>query len=150
MTQQERMTEQEAELLEQLRRDCQGFGLLPISWWLTQEEDEDDADGVAEAGGDEDAGDDAPVAVADDDADEDEEGKGVEDAYATQFVVDEKGKIIGVQLLVAYGGPVIWVDTALHQVIGNWHNLRHLAPLRGDVAEAINAHFKELMEFSVE
>lgn len=150
VTQQERMTEQEAEVRDQLRRDCRGFGLAPISWWLTIEEDDDateetDAHGAA----DDEAGDDAPVAMADDD-DEDEDGKGVEDAYATQYIVDEKGKLLGVQLLVAYGGPVIWVDTALHQVIGNWHNHRDLAPLRGDVAEAINEHFKELMEFSVE
>tara|TARA_Y100000768_G_scaffold347972_1_gene296627 strand:+ start:1891 stop:2292 length:402 start_codon:yes stop_codon:yes gene_type:complete len=56
--------------------------------------------------------------------DEDDEGtlasRFMEHVYDIRYLVDSQKRFLGAELLVAGGGPTIWVDTFREQVTGWW------------------------------
>ena len=52
--------------------------------------------------------------------DEDNAAKWMEDTYDIRYLVDSRKEYMGAELMVAGGGPVIWVDTWRGQVKGWW------------------------------
>jgi hypothetical protein len=44
----------------------------------------------------------------------------MEDVYDIRYIVDREKRYLGAELLVAGGGPTIWVDTFREQVTGWW------------------------------
>ena len=46
--------------------------------------------------------------------------KWMEDVYDVRYIVDSKKKYLGAMLMVAGGGPTIWVNTWTKEVEGYW------------------------------
>jgi len=46
--------------------------------------------------------------------------KWMEDTYDIRYLVDRDKRFMGAEILVAGGGPTIWVDTFREQVTGWW------------------------------
>ena len=46
--------------------------------------------------------------------------KGMEGTYDIRYLVDGQKRFLGAEILVAGGGPTIWVDTFREQVTGWW------------------------------
>jgi hypothetical protein len=44
----------------------------------------------------------------------------LEDALDIEYIVSSKGEYLGARVLVAFGGPNIWVNTRTHTVEGHW------------------------------
>jgi hypothetical protein len=44
----------------------------------------------------------------------------MEDTYGIRYLVDHDKQYLGAQILVAGGGPTIWVDTFTKEVRGYW------------------------------
>ena len=57
-------------------------------------------------------------------ADEDEQSAFdyLQDALDIQYIVDSKKEYLGARILVAFGGPNIWINTQFNQVEGYWWN----------------------------
>ena len=51
---------------------------------------------------------------------EDTAAKWMEDTYGIRYLVDQDKSFLGAEILVAGGGPTIWVDTFREQVTGWW------------------------------
>ena len=49
-----------------------------------------------------------------------EAGRFMEDVYDIRYIVDREKRYLGAELLVAGGGPTIWVDTFTREVRGYW------------------------------
>ena len=47
-------------------------------------------------------------------------GKWMEDTYDIRYLVDSRKRFLGAEILVAGGGPTIWVDTWTNEVKGYW------------------------------
>ena len=48
----------------------------------------------------------------------------MEDTYDIRYLVDSSKRFLGAEILVAGGGPTIWVDTFREQVTGWWGSAR--------------------------
>ena len=46
--------------------------------------------------------------------------KWMEDVYDVRYIVDSEKKYLGAMLMVAGGGPTIWVNTHTSHVEGSW------------------------------
>ena len=46
----------------------------------------------------------------------------LQNALDIEYVIDRKGRCIGGRILVAFGGPNIWIDTRRGRVEGYWEN----------------------------
>lgn len=68
------------------------------------------------------------------------------DVYDIHYVTDSDGSLIGVKLLVAFGGPNIWIDTDAGLVRGYWWMDRANYPLSDAAVEAINEAFAGVCE----
>ena len=44
----------------------------------------------------------------------------LQDALDIEYIVDKDGDYLGARVLVAFGGPNIWIDTRRHMVDGYW------------------------------
>ena len=44
----------------------------------------------------------------------------MEDVYDIRYIVDHEKKYLGAKLMVAGGGPTIWVNTLTNEVEGYW------------------------------
>ena len=44
----------------------------------------------------------------------------IEGVLDVNWVLDSKREFLGARLMVAYGGPTIWIDTATNTVTGGW------------------------------
>lgn len=44
----------------------------------------------------------------------------VQDALDIEYIVNSKGEYLGARVLVAFGGPNIWIDTRRERVDGYW------------------------------
>ena len=51
---------------------------------------------------------------------EEDAAKWMEDTYDIRYLVDSGKRFLGAEILVAGGGPTIWVDTFREQVTGWW------------------------------
>ena len=67
------------------------------------------------------------------------------DALDIQFIVSGVGEFIGARVLVAFGGPSIWIDTARSVVEGAWWEDSHTASYGFDAMNLEEA-LRELWE----
>jgi len=44
------------------------------------------------------------------------------DALDIEYIVNGKGEYLGARVLVAFGGPNIWINTRTNQIEGSWWN----------------------------
>jgi len=44
----------------------------------------------------------------------------LQDALDIQYIVDSNGEYLGARVLVAFGGPNIWIDTLNQRIEGAW------------------------------
>jgi hypothetical protein len=44
----------------------------------------------------------------------------LQDALDIEYIVNSKGEYLGARILVAFGGPNIWINTRTKQVEGYW------------------------------
>ena len=49
-----------------------------------------------------------------------EDDNALEDALDINYTVDAKGEYLGANILMAFGGPNIWVDTRYDRIDGYW------------------------------
>lgn len=52
----------------------------------------------------------------------------LQDALDIEYIVNGKGEYLGARVLVAFGGPNIWINTRTSTVEGYWWNDKHFAP----------------------
>lgn len=67
-----------------------------------------------------------------------------EDYYNLRYVVDDDGAYFAVKVLIACGGPNIWVDTESQSVNLFWWGDEASWPLSSDTVAEIDALFGEL------
>lgn len=67
----------------------------------------------------------------------------LEDALDFRFVVSSRKEIIAVKILVAFGGPNIWIDTESRSIELYWWTDRASYPLSTDVCDALNEWAEE-------
>ena len=78
----------------------------------------------------------------------DEEGEDDEfyfdDTYGTDYVFRSGYGLIGVRVMVAFGGPNIYVDSYREEVVGYWGGDEVHYPIRRDVADRITDAFEDI------
>lgn len=52
----------------------------------------------------------------------------LQDALDIEYIVNSKGEYLGARVLVAFGGPNIWIDTRLGMVDGYWWSNKASTP----------------------
>ena len=70
------------------------------------------------------------------------------ETYGITWTADHEGDVIGVRLMVAGGGPNIFINTVTNKVEGYWAFTEYSSAIRYEQAQAITEHFKELAPFS--
>lgn len=65
------------------------------------------------------------------------------DALDVRFVVNSHKEILAVKILVAFGGPNIWIDSESRSVELYWWTDRASYPLSTDVCDALNEWAEE-------
>ena len=58
-------------------------------------------------------------------ADEDENDEDVYEAYSIKYVVDQDGRLVDVIIMLAGGGPNIWLDTHAQEIQGFWGGIKY-------------------------
>ena len=76
----------------------------------------------------------------------DEDGNEFDDVLDIVYMVGSDGEVRGVELLVGFGGPNLYVDTRAEIVKGYWGGNYATANLYSEAAERINDYFAELFE----
>ena len=56
----------------------------------------------------------------------------LQDVLDIEYIVNNEGKYLGARLLVAFGGPNVWINTRTKQVEGYWWNESCVMPYRRD------------------
>lgn len=57
----------------------------------------------------------------------------LQDALDIEYIVNSKGEYLGARVLVAFGGPNIWVDTRRGVVDGAWWGDKASAPFTDSI-----------------
>lgn len=57
----------------------------------------------------------------------------LQDALDIEYIVNRDGKYLGARVLVAFGGPNIWIDTRRHMVDGYWWQEKASAPFQDEI-----------------
>jgi len=71
----------------------------------------------------------------------------LEDALDIQYIVNGEGEYLGARVLVAFGGPNIWIDTLNERVEGAWWGDKYNAHYVNDDMD-INEALRMLWECS--
>ena len=71
-----------------------------------------------------------------------------EDVYAVRYVIDQDLDYIGARILVACGGPNIWVDTCAQQIELFWGLTHETYRFGADAADVIDDMFSEYYRMS--
>ena len=78
-------------------------------------------------------------------ADDDEDGEYYfDDTYGTDYVFRSGVGLVGVRIMVACGGPNIYVDSYREEVVGYWGGDEVHYPIRRDVADRITDAFEDI------
>lgn len=67
-----------------------------------------------------------------------------DDTYGTDYVFRSRYGLIGVRVMVAFGGPNIYVDSYREEVVGYWGGDEVHYPIRRDVADRITDAFEDI------
>ena len=70
------------------------------------------------------------------------------ETYGTTWTADHAGNVIGVRLMVAGGGPNIFINTTTNKVEGYWAFTEYSSEITYEQGQAITEHFEELAPFS--
>lgn len=87
------------------------------------------------------------------DGDDDEDGEYYfDDTYGTDYIFRSRIGLVGVRILVACGGPNIYIDSFNEEVVGYWGGDEVHYPIHRDVADMVTNEFEpfaesELMSF---
>ena len=73
-------------------------------------------------------------------------GEYFDETYNEHFVIDRTGELHGVRLMVACGGPNVWVDTYNREVVSYWGSDTERYPLSSSTSEAINDWAREVFD----
>lgn len=65
--------------------------------------------------------------------------------YNLDYIWRERYGLMGVRVMIACGGPNIWVDSLNEEVIGYWGVSEIHVPLPSDVCEGITIHYEEYL-----
>jgi len=57
--------------------------------------------------------------------DEDENDEDIYEAYNVKYIIDQQGNLEDVMILLAGGGPNIWLDTHAREVQGFWGSTKY-------------------------
>lgn len=68
-----------------------------------------------------------------------------EETYNTHYVIDSTGELVGVRIMVAFGGPNVWVDTYNGEVVSYWGGDVERYPLHPSTCSDIEDWARELM-----
>jgi len=50
----------------------------------------------------------------------DKDDEDYEEAYAIRYIIDGSGRYLGSRLMLAGGGPTVWIDTFNEEIQGFW------------------------------
>ncbi len=70
----------------------------------------------------------------------------LEDALDFRFLIDSRRDVLAVKILIAYGGPNIWIDTESRAVELYWWTDRASYPISGDVCDALEEWAEEYLQ----
>ena len=70
--------------------------------------------------------------------------------YNLDYVWRERHGLMGVRVMIACGGPNIWVDSFNEEVIGYWGASEIHVPLPRDVCYSITNHYEENIDYLVD
>ena len=73
-------------------------------------------------------------------------GEYFDETYNEHFIIDRNGELHGVRLMVACGGPDVWVDTYSQEVVSHWGSDTERYPLSFSTSEAINDWAREVFD----
>ena len=68
------------------------------------------------------------------------------ETYNEHFIVNRDGELQGVRVMVACGGPNVWVDTYSQEVVSYWGSDTERYPLLSSTAEAIDDWAREVFD----
>ena len=57
----------------------------------------------------------------------------LQDALNIEYVVSSKGEYLGARVLVAFGNPIVWIDTLAEMVEGYWLGDRASVPFKDNL-----------------
>ena len=63
----------------------------------------------------------------------------LDDVLATEYTISSEGEYLGARILVAFGGPTIWVDTRRQTVEGAWWGDHHIESYHTDAMDIDDA-----------
>lgn len=107
--------------LRKLTSQCQGFAEKTLEEWMGR-----DNGGEPES-----------------EPEEEDRAGLVRDPIDVRLVINRDGTVHGAQLLMAFGGPNIWVNTMDAQVEGYWGSHRVTIPMDLGIAREINSYYDE-------
>lgn len=70
--------------------------------------------------------------------------------YNLDYIWRERYGLMGVRVMIACGGPNIWVDSFNEEVIGYWGASEIHVPLPRDVCYSITNHYEEYIDYLVD
>ena len=70
--------------------------------------------------------------------------------YNLDYVWRERHGLMGVRVMIACGGPNVWVDSFNEEVIGYWGASEIHVPLPRDVCYSITNHYEENIDYLVD
>ncbi len=60
---------------------------------------------------------------------EDDDDDNYYEAYSVKYIVDHEGRLEDVMIMLAGGGPTVWLDTHAQEVQGNWGGIKYTKPI---------------------
>lgn len=70
--------------------------------------------------------------------------------YNLDYIWRERYGLMGVRVMIACGGPNIWVDSFNEEVIGYWGASEIHVPLPRDVCYSITNHYEEYIDYLID
>ncbi|MEL7099411.1 MAG: hypothetical protein AAGM84_11335 [Pseudomonadota bacterium] len=70
----------------------------------------------------------------------------LDDALSIEYTVDGRKKFLGAEILVAFGGPTIWVNTQTDTIEGSWGDTT--VNMRYYDAQDLHAYCQDLFDAS--
>lgn len=70
--------------------------------------------------------------------------------YNLDYIWRERYGLMGVRVMIACGGPNIWVDSFNEEVIGYWGTSEIHVPLPRDVCYSITNHYEEYIDYLID
>lgn len=86
----------------------------------------------------------------DEDDDSSEEYYYFDENYNLDYIWRERYGLMGVRVMIACGGPNIWVDSFNEEVVGYWGASEIHVSLPRDVCYSITNHYEEYIDYLID